>query len=190
MLYKIRCNPMYSLYGALPVLYVPVQVTSGAVFAHRYTYATTRWSTSRLLFPCQYLCGTILVTPYSMVWDWRVSRAGPIPFYWRGCSLSFCLLMFSLSLFSFYGLVLWYWGVWTDRVLMPSPYLALPTFLIIITITAQAPHYTSRGTVHGSHYTSRGAGTSLYIAKYKHLAPVVRKMISSRTENSVAPAQC
>ena len=35
-------------------------------------------STAGLLFLCQYLCGTILVTPYSMVWDWRVSRAGPM----------------------------------------------------------------------------------------------------------------
>ena len=55
-------------------------------------------SIARLLFPCQYLCGTILVTPCSMVWDWRVSRAGPRPFYWPNCSLTFCLLLFSLSL--------------------------------------------------------------------------------------------
>ena len=27
MLYKIRCNPMHPLYGALPVPYVPVRVT-------------------------------------------------------------------------------------------------------------------------------------------------------------------
>ena len=37
MLYKIRCNPMHPLYGALPVPYVPVWVTHGAVIAHRYT---------------------------------------------------------------------------------------------------------------------------------------------------------
>ena len=30
MLYKIRCNPMLSLYGALPVLCVPVWVTHDA----------------------------------------------------------------------------------------------------------------------------------------------------------------
>ena len=39
MLYKIRCNPLHPLYGAVPVLYVPVRVTRGAVIAHRYTYA-------------------------------------------------------------------------------------------------------------------------------------------------------
>ena len=30
MLYKIRCNPMHPLFGALPVPYVPVRVTRGA----------------------------------------------------------------------------------------------------------------------------------------------------------------
>ena len=67
---------------------------------------------------CRYLCETILVTPCSMVWDWRVSRAWPMPFYWHSCSLTFCLLLFSLSLLSFYGLVLWGWGLRTDRVLI------------------------------------------------------------------------
>ena len=42
MLYKIRCNPMHPLYGALPV---PVRVTCGAVIAHRYTYAPPRCRT-------------------------------------------------------------------------------------------------------------------------------------------------
>ena len=36
VLYKIGCNPMHPLYGALPVPYVPVRVTSGALVAHRY----------------------------------------------------------------------------------------------------------------------------------------------------------
>ena len=80
--------------------------------------ATEPRSIARLLFPCQYLCGTILVTPCSMVWDWQVSREGPMPFYWPSCSLTFCLLLFSLSLLSFCGLVLWGWGLRTDRVLI------------------------------------------------------------------------
>ena len=45
MLYKIRCNPMHSLCGVLPVPYVPV--TRGAVIAHRYTYAPPRCRTSQ-----------------------------------------------------------------------------------------------------------------------------------------------
>ena len=47
MLYKIRCNPMHPLCGALPVLYVPVRVTRGTLIAHRYTYAPPRCITSQ-----------------------------------------------------------------------------------------------------------------------------------------------
>ena len=39
-------------------------------------------STAELLFPSLFPSGTILLTPYSMVWDWRVSRAEPMLFYW------------------------------------------------------------------------------------------------------------
>ena len=38
MLYKIKCNSMHPLNGALPGLYVPVRVTRGALVAQRYTY--------------------------------------------------------------------------------------------------------------------------------------------------------
>ena len=68
MLYKIRCNSMHPLYCALPVPYVPVQVTRGA--AHRYTLrllAAEPLSITGPLFPGQCLCGTILVTQCSMV---------------------------------------------------------------------------------------------------------------------------
>ena len=39
-------------------------------------------STAGHLFPTHCPSGTNLLTPYSMVWDWRVSRAGPMLFYW------------------------------------------------------------------------------------------------------------
>ena len=39
MLYKIRCNQVHPLNGALPGSYVPVQVTCGALVTHWYTYA-------------------------------------------------------------------------------------------------------------------------------------------------------
>ena len=45
MLYKIRCNPVHPLNGALPGPYVPVWVTRGALFAYRYTYAPPRYRT-------------------------------------------------------------------------------------------------------------------------------------------------
>ena len=46
MLYKI-CNPMHPLYDALPVPYVPMLVTRGALVAHRYTFAPPRSRTSQ-----------------------------------------------------------------------------------------------------------------------------------------------
>ena len=76
----------------------------------------------------QYLCGTILVAQYLMMWDYWVSRAEPKTLHWPSCSLPFCLLFF-LSRLSFYGLVLWGLGSRTDMVLIAlSPILALPTF--------------------------------------------------------------
>ena len=84
MLYKIRCNPVHPLKGALPGPYVPVRVTRGALVAHRYTYApppcrASQYSRTFIHLACP--SGTILLTPYSMVWDWRVSRVGPMLFY-------------------------------------------------------------------------------------------------------------
>ena len=75
-------------------------------------------SIAGLLFPCQYFCGTILVTPYSMVWAWQISRVGPMASYWLSCPLHFCLLLFFLFILSFYLLVLWGWGLRADRVLI------------------------------------------------------------------------
>ena len=47
MLYKIGCNPVHPLNGALPGPYVPVRVTRGALIAHRFTYAPPRCRTSQ-----------------------------------------------------------------------------------------------------------------------------------------------
>ena len=46
-LYKIRCNPMHPLNGALSESYVPVRVTRGALVAHLYTYVPPRCRTSQ-----------------------------------------------------------------------------------------------------------------------------------------------
>ena len=92
--------------------------------------------TAGLLFPCQYLSGTILVTQYSMVYEWRVSIAGPMPFYWTRWPLTLCLLLFPLCLLSFNGLVLWGWGLRTDTVLIAllQPCICQPFLIIIIII--------------------------------------------------------
>ena len=115
MLYKIRCNLVHPLNGAQPGPYVPVRVTRGAQIAHRYTYAPPRCrtlqysrtfipfsvSTAGLLFPSQCLSGTILLTSYSMVWDWQVWRAGIMLLYWPKLLYSYysLLLFFPFSSF-------------------------------------------------------------------------------------------
>ena len=101
----------------VPAPYVPVRVTRGALIAHRYTFAPPRCRTSQYhrTFILLSLSGMIWLTTYLMVWDWRVSRAGPMPFCWPSCSLLFCLQLFSLSFLFFYRLVVWVWGLRTDR---------------------------------------------------------------------------
>ena len=122
MLYKIGCNPMHPLCDALPVPYVPVRVTRGTVTAHRFTYAPPCCRTSQYHRTCILLSvspwNDLSEPVFDGVWDWRVSREGPMPFYWPSCPLTFCLLLFSLSLLSFCALVLWGWGLRTDRVLI------------------------------------------------------------------------
>ena len=72
-------------------------------------------STAGVLFPSRCPCGMILLTSYSMVWDWRVSREGPILFYWPKMLYPFYnLLLFFPSLLSVYRLVLWDWVLRTD----------------------------------------------------------------------------
>ena len=101
---------MHPLNDALPGPYVAVRATLGALVAHRYTYAPPRCRTSqyrRTFVPLSVSSGTILLTPYSMVWDWLVSRAGPMLFYWRmllNPAVSF--YYFFLSLLPVYRLVL------------------------------------------------------------------------------------
>ena len=45
MLYKITCNPVHPLNGALPGPYVPARVARCALVAHRYTFAPPRCRT-------------------------------------------------------------------------------------------------------------------------------------------------
>ena len=87
-------------------------------------------STARLLFASHCTSGTILLTLYSIVWIWWVSRSRPMDFYWP--KLLYPTIVFyyiSLSLLSVYRLVLWDWGLSTDRVFITlSLSLALPSF--------------------------------------------------------------
>ena len=93
-------------------------------------------STTGLLFPSRCPSGTILLTPYSMVWDWRVSRAGPMLLYWPKLLYPYYIVFyfFPLSLFLSIG---WYCGAGVFGLIWCIPLslsLALSTFLIIIII--------------------------------------------------------
>ena len=84
MLYNIRCNPVHPLM----VLYLDRMCQRGlhaVLWSHigtlKHGLAAEPCSTAGLLFPSRCPSGTILLTPYSMMWDWRVSRAGSMLLY-------------------------------------------------------------------------------------------------------------
>ena len=105
---------------------------------HMHRLAAEPRSTTWLILPSRCPSGTILLTQYSMVLDWRVSRAEPMLFYWSKMLYPYyCLLLFFPSLLSVYRLVLWGWGLRTDRVYNYHSLSALhcrPFFIMIIII--------------------------------------------------------
>ena len=124
---------MHLLYGALPVLYVPVQVTRGALVAHRYIYAPPRCRTSqyrRTFIP-------LSVSLWNDLSDPVCDGVGLAGFKCRANAFLLALLLahfLSPAVFPFSSFILWVYlccmvGVLrTDRVLIVSPSLALPTF--------------------------------------------------------------
>ena len=58
-------------------------------------------STAGLLFPFRCPSGTILLAPFSMVWDWRVSRAGEMLLYWHKLLYPYYSLLLSFPFSSF-----------------------------------------------------------------------------------------
>ena len=100
MLYKIRCNPVHPLNGALPGPYVPARVTRGALVAHRHTYAPPRcvpFSTAGLLFLYRCPSGTILLSPYKRFGTDGFQEHGQSFFIALSCSIPtivFCSFAF------------------------------------------------------------------------------------------------
>ena len=79
---------------------MPARVTRGAVVSHRYTYCMRRLGTEpRRIAGIYSPLWTVLLTPYSMVWDWRVLKAGILLFYWSKLLYPYysLLLIFSFS---------------------------------------------------------------------------------------------
>ena len=110
LLYKIRCNPIYPLYGALPMPYVPVRVTRGALVAHRYTYAPPRPLNVFLKWSCWTCVRWCEIGGFQ--------EQGQCLFIGLAIRSIFCLLLCFLSLFFSYGSVSWGWGLRTDRPLI------------------------------------------------------------------------
>ena len=112
MLYKIMCNPVHPLNGALPGPYVPVRVTRGALVTHRYTYEPPRCRTlqySRTFIPFSVSLWNNLA---SLGIQWcgtgRFQEQGQCFFIDLSCSIpTIVFYCFSLSLLSVYRLVLW-----------------------------------------------------------------------------------
>ena len=85
MLYKIVCYPMHPLWcstcavcatcGSHAVLWSRIGILMRLL-------AEELLNTAGPLFPTHCPCGTIFLTQYSMVWDWRVSRTESTFCYW------------------------------------------------------------------------------------------------------------
>ena len=103
---------MHPLNDALPGPSVPGRVTRGAKVAHRYTYTPPRCRTLQYLrtfVPSHCPSWMILLTPCSLLWDWRVSRAWPMFFYWpKLLDPYYILLFFPFDLF--FLSIGWYCG--------------------------------------------------------------------------------
>ena len=87
-------------------------------------------STAGLLFPFRCPSGTILLTAYSMVWDWRVSRAGPMLLYWPKLLYPYYGVL-PIFPFLFFPSIGWYCGAGVFALIgctLISLSLALPTF--------------------------------------------------------------
>ena len=103
MIYKIRCNPVHPLNGARDRMCQ--RGLHAVVWSHigtlKHRLAAEPCSTAGLLLPSRCSTGTILLTPYSMVWDWRVSRAGPMLLYWSKLLYPYYSLLLSFPFSSF-----------------------------------------------------------------------------------------
>ena len=63
-------------------------------------------STAGLLFPSRCPSGTILLTPYSMVWDWRVSRERPMLLYWPKLLYPYYSMVVDFTIFNLVCIIL------------------------------------------------------------------------------------
>ena len=131
-LYKSMCNPIHHHCCALPVPYVPVQVTRDDLIAHRYTYAPPRCRTSqhrKTFISISVSLRNDLANPVFDGVGLVGLKAVSTLFYWPKMLAPFLSLLPSISLLSFYRLVLWGWGLRTIGCKSLAPSIALSTCL-------------------------------------------------------------
>ena len=120
MLYKIICNPMHPVYGALPVPYVPERAKRGDLVAHQYILmrllAEEPHSIVALLFP--FSVHVVRSCCPCIRWCGPGGLQGQCQCLFIGlsCSIPVCLLLIFPFFLSVNRLVLWGWFLWTDRV--------------------------------------------------------------------------
>ena len=94
-----RCTLLMVLY----LDYMCRRVLHAVLWSHISTLmhclAAEPCSTTGLLFPFRCPSGMILLAPFSMVWDWQVSRAGPMLLYWPKLLHPYYSLLLSFSSF-------------------------------------------------------------------------------------------
>ena len=134
----IRCNPMHPLYG---VLYLCRTCRCGLHSALWCTSVYLGASSLQYLRVPQYFYSYISISVERSWWPrirWRGTRVfqeqGKLLFIGLAARSLFVYCCFSLSHLSFYVLVLWSWGLQTDRVLIALSQPALPTFFMVIVI--------------------------------------------------------
>ena len=131
----------------------PVRATRGALVTHRYTYVPPCCRTSqycKTFIPLSVSLWNDLANPYSMMWNWWVSRAGPMVFYWEKLHNSYYILLyFSLSLLLVFRLVNCGAGVFGLMIIIIIYYLLplqakvhlVASLALIHTISAKPIHF-------------------------------------------------
>ena len=143
-------------------------------------------STAGLLCSTQCPSGTILLTPYSMVRDWRASRAEPRFFYWPKLLYPYYSLLIFSPFWSFclYWLLLWGCGLRTNRVYITLSALhCRPLLIIIIIIIISFACITGRQGKINNIVRNIYYNTIIYARSYKYKVYVMKNYTYTSQKN-------
>ena len=115
-MFKIRCNSCNAPSLWCSTFAACANADYTCRFVRTSVYVCMHVETPGFLFTSQYLCGTILVTMYSVVWTDRFQEQGQCCIIGLSYRLLFYLLCSQFRFFFFNGCVLSSYGLWADRV--------------------------------------------------------------------------